>query len=335
MKESVELPIKIGDTILTGKFKNKKTIIKSLETDDYGMPTYNGGKKLTTFRMLKEDEVEEYKWNEGSKSFMKESRIEEQTIESHELTGTISSDRFFGVTFKNVKNVKFENCHFSKCVFLDMENVTISSSTLDNEIINGCDNFKFEDCQISYLGSPNNSDPIKELTLKNCKFISLEFQSNHLGLSLISCKGEEVTISESKVQFLDVSYSTIVGIAFDECEINNPTILDTVFRGKKGGIMASNSNINMAEFLDLDKSSFLLVNCKIYGCRFNEVYAEDSNFNKVEFDSCKFNLSDFVNTTVNNVTCKNNRVIKSDFEVNNKGKVIHNQDQLGNKLIKL
>ena len=333
MLEGVDLPIKIGDTILTGKFKNKKTVIKSLDIDDYGMPTYNGGKKLTTFRMVIEDEVDEYKWNEDSSSYIKEARIEEQTIESHELDGIISDDRFFGVTFKNVKGVKFQNCHFSNCSFLDMENVTISTSTLDNEIINGCEKFTLDDCQISYFGSPKNSDPIRELTLKNCKFISLEFDSLHLGLSMIKCKGEEVTITDSKVQFLDVSYCKIGGILFDNCEVNNPTILDTTFRGKKGGIMASNSSINMAEFLDLDKSSFVILKCKLYSCRFNEVYAEGSNFNNTEFDSCKFNLCDFVNTVVSNVTCKNNRVNKSNFEVNKKGNVNHNQDQLGNKLI--
>ena len=33
------IPIKIGDLILTGRFKNKKTIVKTIGVDEYGMPT--------------------------------------------------------------------------------------------------------------------------------------------------------------------------------------------------------------------------------------------------------------------------------------------------------
>ena len=50
--ESIKIPVKVGDTILTGRFKNKKVTVKSIGTDDHGMPTING-KKVTTFRLLK------------------------------------------------------------------------------------------------------------------------------------------------------------------------------------------------------------------------------------------------------------------------------------------
>jgi hypothetical protein len=39
-----------GDTVLMGKFKNKRTTVKDIGTDDYGMPTING-KKAATFRI--------------------------------------------------------------------------------------------------------------------------------------------------------------------------------------------------------------------------------------------------------------------------------------------
>ena len=48
--EDINLPVNIGDTILVGKFKNKKMIVKKIGTDDHGMPTING-RKATTFRM--------------------------------------------------------------------------------------------------------------------------------------------------------------------------------------------------------------------------------------------------------------------------------------------
>lgn len=56
--ENIDIPVKIGDTILTGKFKNKKTVVKVIGTDDHGMPTING-KKVVNFRMIKEGTLNE------------------------------------------------------------------------------------------------------------------------------------------------------------------------------------------------------------------------------------------------------------------------------------
>jgi hypothetical protein len=50
--EAISLDVKIGDTILTGKFKNKKTVVKKIGTDEHGMPTING-MKAATFRIPK------------------------------------------------------------------------------------------------------------------------------------------------------------------------------------------------------------------------------------------------------------------------------------------
>ena len=48
--EDINIPVKVGDTILVGKFKNKKMKIKDISTDKHGMPTING-RKATTFRI--------------------------------------------------------------------------------------------------------------------------------------------------------------------------------------------------------------------------------------------------------------------------------------------
>jgi len=49
---AVTLPLKIGDLILTGKFKNKKEKVKNFGRDKNGQPTVNG-KKMLTFRISK------------------------------------------------------------------------------------------------------------------------------------------------------------------------------------------------------------------------------------------------------------------------------------------
>jgi hypothetical protein len=51
-KEDISIDVDKGDTVLMGKFKNKKTTVKDIGKDDYGMPTING-KKATTFRIPK------------------------------------------------------------------------------------------------------------------------------------------------------------------------------------------------------------------------------------------------------------------------------------------
>lgn len=48
--EDINIDVDKGDTVLMGKFKNKKTTVKDIGTDDHGMPTING-KKATTFRI--------------------------------------------------------------------------------------------------------------------------------------------------------------------------------------------------------------------------------------------------------------------------------------------
>ena len=43
---------------MTGRFKNKKTVVKSIGKDEHGMPTING-RKVVTFRMVKEGFISE------------------------------------------------------------------------------------------------------------------------------------------------------------------------------------------------------------------------------------------------------------------------------------
>ena len=56
--ESITLDVEIGDTLLMGKFKNKRVVVKSIGEDEHGMPTVNG-KKVATFRIMKEGIVNE------------------------------------------------------------------------------------------------------------------------------------------------------------------------------------------------------------------------------------------------------------------------------------
>ena len=54
----IKIDIDIGDTILTGKWKNKKIVVKDIGVDDHGMPTING-KGITKIRKAKVKQTED------------------------------------------------------------------------------------------------------------------------------------------------------------------------------------------------------------------------------------------------------------------------------------
>ena len=56
INEDITMDVNIGDTVLMGKFKNKKVVVKSIGKDEHGMPTING-KKATTFRIIPKQNI--------------------------------------------------------------------------------------------------------------------------------------------------------------------------------------------------------------------------------------------------------------------------------------
>ena len=53
LSEMIKVDIKVGDTILGGKFKNKKIVVKTIDKNDKGDITING-KPLLRFRIIEE-----------------------------------------------------------------------------------------------------------------------------------------------------------------------------------------------------------------------------------------------------------------------------------------
>jgi len=50
--EMIEVPIKVGDTVLSGRFKNKKIVVKKIGKNKKGDITIND-KPLLKFRIIK------------------------------------------------------------------------------------------------------------------------------------------------------------------------------------------------------------------------------------------------------------------------------------------
>ncbi|MDA9111925.1 hypothetical protein N9J42_00410 [bacterium] len=47
----IKIDVKIGDTIMVGRFKNKRVKVKKIEYDEFGMPIING-KPACNFRLV-------------------------------------------------------------------------------------------------------------------------------------------------------------------------------------------------------------------------------------------------------------------------------------------
>jgi len=68
ISEALDLDIKEGDIILTGRFKNKRAIVKDIGVDDLGQLTINGMKALN-FRI--EKLMPKEKWSKKSQELEK------------------------------------------------------------------------------------------------------------------------------------------------------------------------------------------------------------------------------------------------------------------------
>ena len=98
LKEAINLDIEVGDIVLTGKFKNKRTIVKSIGKDEYGHPTING-KSILKFKI--EKQLPKKKWSAKSREELNEGLIKEGT-EFRTLDSPLTYSRA-----RNVKRIAY------------------------------------------------------------------------------------------------------------------------------------------------------------------------------------------------------------------------------------
>ena len=86
IQEAISLDIEKGDVILTGRFKNKRKIVKTIGTDKFGQPTING-KSILKFKI--EKNMPKKKWSAKSRE-----ELQENTV--RELIRSILEEHFHG-----------------------------------------------------------------------------------------------------------------------------------------------------------------------------------------------------------------------------------------------
>lgn len=58
LNEDITIPINVGDTVLGGKFKNKRIVVKEIGKNEKGDITING-KPLMKYRLIPQDKEKE------------------------------------------------------------------------------------------------------------------------------------------------------------------------------------------------------------------------------------------------------------------------------------
>ena len=92
--EAISLDLEKGDVILTGRYKNKRKIVKSIGTDEWGQPTVNG-KSILKFKI--EKKMPKEKWSAKSREEEKSLReaVRQIILEDYKVRGYIKPSNAF------------------------------------------------------------------------------------------------------------------------------------------------------------------------------------------------------------------------------------------------
>ena len=135
LTEMIKLDIKVGDTIMGGKFKNKKVVVKTIGKNEKGDVTING-KPLLRFRILKEDDRQNkfQKLIDGSLSILKEKcdDQEERGADAEEIVNFEACDELSSTNEVKVVDYKIDKGII--VLFLNFHVESIRYQNIDNLI---------------------------------------------------------------------------------------------------------------------------------------------------------------------------------------------------------
>jgi len=177
INEEIKLNVKVGDTLLMGKFKNKKVVVKNIGTDEWGMPTING-KKAVTFRIPKKEELKEV-------SVQNSNNVER--IETDDGTGPFASSWKQYHNQADVRAEKIGHVVVDRADDLKKEKSLVNYKEMDprNQVTN-----------FPIMQEPKNTDSIGKFTAKRA-------YTNWLGDALGAVKDlgwEEILTTKEKEQ---------------------------------------------------------------------------------------------------------------------------------------
>ena len=255
IKEDIKLPVKIGDTILVGKFKNKKMIVKDIGKDQHGMPTING-RKATTFRLTKKDDT---KIINSKKQEVTEGVNDPGIFKAVFLAGgpgsgkTYVAKQLFGIPERY--NISMSG--------LKMINSDKELKFLLNKFGFGTDLDKMPDELFSQLTNPKDKDYSglrtysKELTAQRMK----QYQSGKLGMIIDGTGHDFGKLAKMKRELEEDGYDTymvFVNTSLEVAQKRNQE-RDRILPPKLLKKSWEDVQSNLGKFQNLFKQNFLIV----------------------------------------------------------------------------
>lgn len=124
--EDIRVPIKVGDTILGGRFKNKKVLVKKIGKNKKGDITIND-KPLLKFRIIKEnleiEDINEYFYGILDEGFKIEYFNKDDSNKTNLRLFKSKEEKF---SFRNVEKFKIKHIKNNIIRFLEMSDYEAS-----------------------------------------------------------------------------------------------------------------------------------------------------------------------------------------------------------------
>ena len=124
--EDIIIPVKIGDTILVGKWRNKAIVVKKIGKDEHGLPTVNG-RTIVNFRIKKDDKKE--KVNESTEYNLHIEKYPMSDAKKTELLKALNTDvglSGYSAKYDRVITFKRDGVHIPP-----KDAITVSASQFD------------------------------------------------------------------------------------------------------------------------------------------------------------------------------------------------------------
>ena len=103
LHEAIKLDVEKGDVILTGRFKNKRRIVKTIGTDRFGQPTING-KSILKFKI--EKHMPKNKMSAKTREEMNEMKGLRKAIRAIILESQANEDKIIKLLIKDGPHLK-------------------------------------------------------------------------------------------------------------------------------------------------------------------------------------------------------------------------------------
>ncbi len=117
--EAISIPIEVGDTLLGGKYKNKKVLVKSIGKNEKGEVTING-KTLMRFRLIPKEKSNSEKLN-----LLKES------VDKINLSKVLSKSKDLFKRSQCAKATKFITDRYDNWKRINLNNPPVNEEKLD------------------------------------------------------------------------------------------------------------------------------------------------------------------------------------------------------------